>query len=83
MNTIRKTILAAAAVAATFGAMAVTTTADAGWKIKYGYGPTFGYVYHQPSCWLPVWNGYRWINKKFYGSACYSANYTPYTPYTY
>lgn len=78
MNTIRKTILAAAAVAATFGAMAATTSADAGWRAKFGYGHIGGYVYHKPSCWLPVWTGYGWVKKKFYGNVCYRNTYHPY-----
>ena len=77
MNTIRKTIFAAAAVAATFGAMAATTTADAGWRFKFGHNYGYGFVHHKPHCWKKVWNGYRWVNKKFYGHACYNT-YTPY-----
>ena len=87
MNTFKKTILAAAAVATTFGAMAATTTADAGWKAKFKFGGhghhrNYGFVQHKPSCWIPVWNGYGYVNKKFYGHACYNTNYN-YNPYSY
>jgi hypothetical protein len=28
-------------------------------------------AYSSHSCWRPVWNGYKYVQQKFYGSACY------------